>query len=895
MISQDEENRTIEGIFLDELAHEFLATETHADKDASVLPVLPYIGSCYTWLLNNLHNPYPSRIIKERLLRAALGDAQRTKASGFLSPPPSPKRSITPLPSDTVTLDDIDNWFIAARARIGWSELRDAKFDGSRSLMLQAARLMWCSQEERDFMTGCVSQREANDRRVKTEEVMPHLRSPYESVSHDFVPVAPTTEPTFMQSGTALAPDVELAFTVLEETAKELYAHRMDPTELVGTLKSSATDRRQVDQPTLADVDQLGSTSFKAALAEAVAAKRRDARRDQRRVKKIKTEVQRRAAERRCYPSPEPSSAEDSQSSSEDDIDGSDAEESDVDEDGLPSELLSPFTSLFPPSTTTESLLTDDEGNDSEASDESESEDEEGEDETEDEFSDEDDSDDSDGDEEDWEPPAPLAGSKRQREDIADEVPAEKKQRTWVPYMQLPSPAPESRSCSPCSPVRPTREGSPPETTFIPAVHASWSARFGTHSTPKKKSSRRADVVRLTPPPAPVHLGADGVPLGTVRGRIQRPHHAGQSYVHLHLPFTQLSNPPKPRLQGLRVSGDPTPWVNWDLSGGQSNMHQARSSGTSGSMQDASESPTTSSPSPTTTLSRSSSTSSLSSQRSVSSASSDPNVSDMCSIFSTATDETCLTEPYENVRDCSTKVATEPIVDDVPAPVNSSAFDPSLFDPHVWSNYDLNACFDGHFQDQQCHSATTFVPNRLQVHAVTAKAVKHNGKPACSPTRLAHSLAAPVVSYQQAVGTLASPSRATFDRAQIAATLAKGTKAGEVLRNSSNPSKAQRRSTSPNTATEPVVLASPSDLVHSVLSSGLVPVAEGQPMESVEVSKKASNYLRRRTSKSAAQSVFDDSADAVHARLAEIEQQAVRLEEERKELKKLASSGRAGG
>ena len=80
-------------------------------KVADVSATLPpYVHSAYTWLLSNLHNPYPS---KEK--KAAI-----TEESGS-----SPK--------------DIDNWFINVRRRIGWNKLRSKHFENKRSKIVNAA------------------------------------------------------------------------------------------------------------------------------------------------------------------------------------------------------------------------------------------------------------------------------------------------------------------------------------------------------------------------------------------------------------------------------------------------------------------------------------------------------------------------------------------------------------------------------------------------------------------------------------------------------------------------------------------------------------------------------------------------------------------------------------
>ena len=87
----------------------FLACSAAKVTDVSTtLP--PYIRSAYTWLLSNLHNPYPS---KER-------KASIAEESGS-----SPK--------------DIDNWFINVRRRIGWNKLRSKHFENKRSKIVNAA------------------------------------------------------------------------------------------------------------------------------------------------------------------------------------------------------------------------------------------------------------------------------------------------------------------------------------------------------------------------------------------------------------------------------------------------------------------------------------------------------------------------------------------------------------------------------------------------------------------------------------------------------------------------------------------------------------------------------------------------------------------------------------
>ena len=70
----------------------------------------PYIESAYTWLLGNLHNPYPSKEVKAVF-------AHKTNSS----------------------LKDIDNWFINVRKKIGWNKLRMKHYRNKRSEIVDAA------------------------------------------------------------------------------------------------------------------------------------------------------------------------------------------------------------------------------------------------------------------------------------------------------------------------------------------------------------------------------------------------------------------------------------------------------------------------------------------------------------------------------------------------------------------------------------------------------------------------------------------------------------------------------------------------------------------------------------------------------------------------------------
>ncbi|KAF9455632.1 C-terminal domain of homeodomain 1-domain-containing protein [Collybia nuda] len=75
-----------------------------------------YIQPAYQWLLNNLHNPYPSVPVRDQL-------ARKTR---------SPRK-------------DIDAWFIETRRRIGWNTLRREKFSNKRADIVAAATKFFCT------------------------------------------------------------------------------------------------------------------------------------------------------------------------------------------------------------------------------------------------------------------------------------------------------------------------------------------------------------------------------------------------------------------------------------------------------------------------------------------------------------------------------------------------------------------------------------------------------------------------------------------------------------------------------------------------------------------------------------------------------------------------------
>ena len=81
---------------------------TSVPRSTSILPL--YVKPAYTWLMENLHNPYPPKHVKARLSRE----------SGC-------------------NVKDIDNWFINVRRRIGWNRVRRVHFANKRQEILSAA------------------------------------------------------------------------------------------------------------------------------------------------------------------------------------------------------------------------------------------------------------------------------------------------------------------------------------------------------------------------------------------------------------------------------------------------------------------------------------------------------------------------------------------------------------------------------------------------------------------------------------------------------------------------------------------------------------------------------------------------------------------------------------
>ncbi|KAI5897801.1 uncharacterized protein SCHCODRAFT_02488787 [Schizophyllum commune H4-8] len=145
------------------LTHSVAATSKQPAIDKTTphprsLAALEKLEPCYSWLASHLHNPYPTREEREALAR----ECDRT------------------MPAITA-------WFVTARQRIGWSQLRATRFSRSQILMVAAASRFW---PERD-----------------------------------------TTRP--------LPPDLELRFAEIEANVKSLYTNSLQPSDtLVRLLKN---------------------------------------------------------------------------------------------------------------------------------------------------------------------------------------------------------------------------------------------------------------------------------------------------------------------------------------------------------------------------------------------------------------------------------------------------------------------------------------------------------------------------------------------------------------------------------------------------------------------------------------------------------------------------------
>jgi len=83
-------------------------------------PYPSYIEPAYFWLLKNLHDPYPSKEIRESIARSTGPDRKA-----------------------------VDAWFVHARKRIGWNALRKERFANKRIEIVDAATRFFLHQDEK--------------------------------------------------------------------------------------------------------------------------------------------------------------------------------------------------------------------------------------------------------------------------------------------------------------------------------------------------------------------------------------------------------------------------------------------------------------------------------------------------------------------------------------------------------------------------------------------------------------------------------------------------------------------------------------------------------------------------------------------------------------------------
>ncbi|KAL1722154.1 hypothetical protein EV715DRAFT_287651 [Schizophyllum commune] len=832
------------------------AYERDGISDDSRTSIPPYIAPCYEWLLDNLHNPYPSLRTKEQLLRLAREQTAPSSVDGVPTPPSSPRSqraasSTTSTPD--ISLDDLDNWFIAIRARIGWHDICRQYFDGSRILMVQAARQLWYPEEpqmEKDFSAGCVAARQAATR-GKVADTLPSQRSPHETVAftvklQDLDDDEDTSE-LFPPLNTPLRPDAELALARMEVDARELYAHQLEPSELANSLANSAADHRDV-------VSQPESIhALKDALARAASERQREARREQRRAKRVRDEMTARAEARKHYPSPEPASddeeSEDDTDSDTSNYDSDSTSESEEEDDTVSWFARSARTSI---SSAYEEESEDDDDSEDDACENA--------DDSEDDLSDDGDSEE---EEEDDEVPAPLAGRKRQLDNDTDDMRSGKRQRCVC----LVAAAAQKVVCTHLPTVTHTvfQEHISRVSVRDPGRPRPWSCLA---CIPK--------YVRLSPPPAPVRMGPDGVPLGTVRPLKPQSTQTPLEELPCVEVHVQLPQQARGRAQPIKVSGDPTPYSNWDLSCKLRPLVQPLT--ISGDPTKYANWDLERAPSPAESL------------RSVSSQSS---LSSVDSIFSDVSCSTAATEPEAELAAPESSKAPRDRV--LPPGTYFGAADPRLFDPAVWSKYNLEDTPDGVLRQGTRTTPSAFVPTPVHVEQVDLKALPTSRRPSVlrSPVRLSQAVAAPVVSYQQAVAEISSPTTTSFGRGQLTSTLETADKNGDHIPkrravSSAKPSpnaEGHRRSLSPTTSPD---VSTTSDLMRGFLGSGLLDLP---PIHASDKTIGSSAKPRRRSSKLPSVTNITDPAEAARLRLAEIEREAARLDAERRTLQRLASVG----
>lgn len=89
-------------------------------SDLSRTSIPPYIQPAYSWLLNNLHNPYPSKHIRAAISLETKSDRKH-----------------------------IDSWFVDARKRMGWKTLAKKHFSNKRTDIIDAATRFFVQEDSK--------------------------------------------------------------------------------------------------------------------------------------------------------------------------------------------------------------------------------------------------------------------------------------------------------------------------------------------------------------------------------------------------------------------------------------------------------------------------------------------------------------------------------------------------------------------------------------------------------------------------------------------------------------------------------------------------------------------------------------------------------------------------
>ena len=118
---QDELDAIFARVNLDTADSRLPETDDSTQPDSSSKQPYPsYIEPAYFWLLKNLHDPYPSKEIRESITRSTGPDRKA-----------------------------VDAWFVHARKRIGWNALRKERFANKRIEIVDAATRFFLHQDEK--------------------------------------------------------------------------------------------------------------------------------------------------------------------------------------------------------------------------------------------------------------------------------------------------------------------------------------------------------------------------------------------------------------------------------------------------------------------------------------------------------------------------------------------------------------------------------------------------------------------------------------------------------------------------------------------------------------------------------------------------------------------------